>query len=100
MNLSKSLPVLAIAAAFLIPSPASAQEAQEMEALFKVKCAVCHGTLAPSKEEMGALDLAAFNTGISEHQPTGGMVEKLSEAELEALHAWMQESAGAEQPEG
>jgi len=78
-------------AGLLAASPALAQDAFDPATTYQKKCAMCHGTLAPKKEEMATLNLDAFKTHISEHQPTGGMVENLTEPEIEALHAFLQE---------
>ncbi|MBZ8134834.1 hypothetical protein [Afifella sp. IM 167] len=87
---SRPIVAAALATGLLTASSALAQDAFDPAATFKTKCAMCHGTLAPKKEEMAALNLDAFKTHIAEHQPTGGMVEKLTAPEIEALHAFLQ----------
>ncbi len=59
--------------------------------VFTTKCATCHGTLAPNKAAMAELDLEQFQEKIATHPKLGGVVEGLTEPQIEAMHSYVQE---------
>ena len=80
-------------AAVAFGAVAGTAQSQDFDAasVFTSKCAACHGTLAPNKAAMAELDLEQFQQKIATHPNLGGVVEGLTEPQIEALHTYVQE---------
>ncbi len=66
-----------------------ATDATDGAQLFR-RCSSCHGASAPGPAELATLDLQSFNAEVARHFPVGGILQSLSEQDIQAIHAYLQ----------